>query len=265
MEIKEIETLNYHKWLAEEFSVRMKRNPRFSMRAFALLLKMDSSTISQIMNGKRKISHKLISRITDILGATPEQKKLLINFTKKNSKKNNSKILDPEPLSDFFHISQDMMAVISEWHHYALLELTFIQDFQSKAAWIGRKLGLSAAQAQLAINRLLRLGLLQEKNGVLVKSKKFTTNFKSGETSDLLRQFQKQVIKKALDAIDDAHPDEKDITAMTMAIDETKLPDARELIKKFRRNLSQYLEKGTPTRVYNLAIQLYPLSKRNMK
>jgi uncharacterized membrane protein (DUF106 family) len=48
---------------------------------------------------------------------------------------------------------------------------------------------------------------------------------------------------------------------MTMSIDVKKLPEARKIIKKFRREMSQFLESGNQTRVYQLGIQLFPISK----
>jgi hypothetical protein len=46
-----------------------------------------------------------------------------------------------------------------------------------------------------------------------------------------------------------------------MAIDIGKLPEARERIKEFRRDLAKYLcRSGGRNDVYNLSISLYPLT-----
>ncbi len=74
---------------------------------------------------------------------------------------------------------------------------------------------------------------------------------------------QRHVLEKALTAIDVVPQDEKDITSMTMAIDESKIPEAKKRIKAFRRQLCEFLETGKQTRVFNLGIQLYPISKKN--
>ncbi len=55
---------------------------------------------------------------------------------------------------------------------------------------------------------------------------------------------------------------EKDITSMTMAVDPKHLGKARSLISKFRRDLCDLLEDGDQEVVYNLGIQLYPISKK---
>ncbi len=47
-----------------------------------------------------------------------------------------------------------------------------------------------------------------------------------------------------------------------MAIDAKKIPLAKEMIRKFRRNLAQFLEEGRPNKLYCLATQLFQLDKK---
>jgi len=43
-----------------------------------------------------------------------------------------------------------------------------------------------------------------------------------------------------------------------MAIDSSKLPAAKEMIRTFRRKLCEFLESGKKDEIYNLNIQLVP-------
>lgn len=255
----EIKTLDYKEWLCEEFSKRCRKNSSYSIRAFAKLLEVDSSTISKILAGKRKISSKKLMGFIEVIGVDPATKEALLRFANTKCKRNQTESQDPTDI--YRQMTLDSFALISDWYHYAILELTFVEDFKNSPKWIGAKLGISTDEIKIAIARLKRLELLEEKDGTLKKTETFTTNFASGVTSVALKQFQKQMLSMAMDAIENAAPSEKDITGMTMAIDESKLPEARNLIKKFRRELSEYMEDGKQTRVYQLGIQLYPLSK----
>ena len=49
--------------LMEEFSRRRRKNPRYSLRAFASSLEIEHSTLSQLLRGKRAITWKSIRRI----------------------------------------------------------------------------------------------------------------------------------------------------------------------------------------------------------
>lgn len=164
---------------------------------------------------------------------------------------------------NYLQVSLDTFAVISDWYHYAIMELTFVAGFRAEPKWIAKKLSITTEEAKSAVERLKRLGLLLEENGSLVKSSKMTTNHSSVDTSAAHKQLQKQLIEKALLAIDECPQEEKDITAMTMAIDKANLPKAKEIIRKFRRDLCALLEDGDQSQVYNLGIQLYPISKNS--
>jgi transcriptional regulator with XRE-family HTH domain len=49
--------------LHAEYERRLLRNRRFSLRAFAALLGMDSSTVSQIMRGRRRLSARMTAAV----------------------------------------------------------------------------------------------------------------------------------------------------------------------------------------------------------
>jgi len=253
---KDIPSLDGKDWLSQEFTRRCRRNPKYSIRAFAQLLKMNSSSVSQMLSGKRSPSLKMIENLSKILGASPEIQEQLYRFIK--NKKNGTK----ETENNYTQISLDAYTLIADWYHYAILEMTFIEGFKSDAKWISKKLGITTTEARIAIDRLKRLNLLDERDGILIKTENFLTNFSNGVTSNALKNLQRKVLEMGLDAIDNTPAEEKDITSMTFAIVPEKLPAAKNKIKEFRRTLSEFLETGKQNRVYHLGIQLYPISKK---
>ena len=260
IENKNIYSSELRLWLQSKFNEKCKQNPRYSLRAFAKLLEMDPSSVSQILSGKRKVSRVLTLKILDFLDAHPlERKNILSNSLDSVSNKKTDNVD-----KNYQQITLDAFAVISDWEHYAILDLTFVEGFSSSPAWIAKSLGITVTEVKSAIERLLRLELLERKNGQLVKTKNFLTNYEEGFTSAGLKKLQRQILQKALDAIEQTPQEEKDITSMTMAINPKKLPQAKQIIKQFRRDLCEFLEEGKRTRVYHLGIQLYPVSK-NLK
>jgi transcriptional regulator with XRE-family HTH domain len=251
VQLTERERASFRLWLQKQFTERCRRNPRYSLRAFAKALEMDASTLSQVLSGKRKISKNIIKAICDKLSASPKE----MGFFGLSSRANGAEV-------DYFQVNMDTFSVISDWYHYAILELTFTSEFKSDAKWIAKKLSITVEEAKAAIERLKRLGLLLEENGSLIKSSRFLTNNAEVNTSAAHQQLQRQIVEKALVAIDEVSAEEKDITSMTMAIDLSNLNQARELIRRFRRDICSLLEDGEQTQVYHLGIQLYPVSKK---
>jgi transcriptional regulator with XRE-family HTH domain len=241
---------HFRHWLQNRFTARCQKNSRYSLRSFARTLGLDASTVSQFLSGKRAPSKKSALAICEKLEATPKDLRVLGMLGGAGR----------EP-DDFHSLAEDTFAVLADWYHFALLELTFTAGCQSDAAWMARELGLPVQEAKTALERLTRLGLLEKKNGKFRKTRESITNHTGIQTSAARKKLQKQILSKALEAIDEVPQEEKDITSMTMAIDPKNLDRAREMIKKFRRDLCALLEDGQPARVFNLAIQLYPVSK----
>ncbi len=243
-------------WLQKEFSERCKRNPRYSLRAFANFLEIDASSLSQYMSQKRNPSSKMIKRLCDKLGTHPEQETALLNS------------LSVKPLKtrsiSYEQIDLDKFYFISDWYHISILELTQITGFNPSPKAIAAQLSISVQEAKSAIERLQRLGLIKVKDSHFEKTDKSLSNFKPGLTSKAHRSYQKQVIKKALNAVDECKPEEKDITSISMAVDESKIPAARKLIEDFRKNICNFLEDGQQTRVFNMSVQLFPMSKKEL-
>ena len=240
--VNENTTLEFRLKLRDEFSRRLRANERYSIRAFAQAIGVDSSTLSQMMSGTRPVSLKKMKEISNKLGLTIS--------TGKEVK-----------VGEFSTLDLDNFSVISDWHHFAILDLPLLKTFKSDEKWIARKLGLTVHETVAAVERLKRLGMLAEEKGKLKKGKQFFTNYSEGQTSAALKEYQRQVIKKALHAVDNCAQDRKDITSITIAADSKKLKEAKERIKQFRRELCAFLEDGDRDSVFHLALQLYPVTE----
>jgi uncharacterized protein (TIGR02147 family) len=251
--ITEDERTMFRLWLQKQFTERCKNNARYSLRAFAKNLELDASSLSQILSGKRKLSKKGIQNICDKLSVSPKDLQM---FGLTEKKKNKEAV-------NYFQVNMDSFSIISDWYHYAIMELTYISGFKADPKWIAKKLSITVEESKAAIERLKRLEVLLEENGSLIKSSKRLTNNGIINTSGAHKELQKQVISKALIAVDEIPQEQKDITSMTMAIDTKNLDKARILIQKFRRDLCDLLEDGDQEQVYNLGIQLYPISKKD--
>jgi uncharacterized protein (TIGR02147 family) len=157
----------------------------------------------------------------------------------------------------------EMFKVIADLHHYAILELSLTKGFKSDCRWIAKALGISPLATKLAVERLLDLGLLVEKDGVWRKSERQITTGDKHKTSAAHRAHQAQILDKAKVSLENDPIEQRSMTGMTMAIDPAKLPAARAMIEKFMLDLCTHLESGAQRQVYQLGINLYPLQKKD--
>lgn len=261
-----METSSYRDIINDEYKYRNRENSSYSLRAFARDLAISPSQLSDVMKGKIGLSSKKALEVAKRLGLNEKEGlcfKALVEIEHGRSPQiveTAQKFLTLNSYDDnFSSLSTDAFQVISDWQHFAILSAMELADYDGTVAFLARKLGLGLNDAEDAIKRLLKEDYIDLKDGkFIVKELRLKTT--SGVPSSALKKFHKQHLQKSLRAIDEVSLDLRDVTSMTMAIDVTKIPAAKEMIKHFRRELCRFLEDGKKTEVYNMNIQLVPLS-----
>lgn len=228
-------------YLLRDFGAKKGKNPSYSLRAYARSLEIDSSLLSKVMQGKRPISKKLAAHAWQKL-------KLGSNDTLVRT-------------TDFQKIELDYFRMIADWYHFAILELTQVYNFKPDIPWIARHLSLPESVIQDAADRLFRLDFLKKGiKGQWIPSAP-TSTVSHQFTEPALKLLQKQILEQAIEALQKVAFAERDQSAITMCIDSRKLPEAKERIKKFRRQLMKFLESSKKRdRVYQMSIALFPVS-----
>lgn len=253
-----MKSFDFKNRLRQELLERCKRNQAYSLRAFAAHLEMDASTLSKILKGKRPLGKKMILQLGAKIGLTTEE--IGAFLSKENT------VSDSAERVRFEQLNLDRFAIISDWYHFAILELMEVKGFQPNSSWIASALGLKSIEVEAAIDRLKRVGLLKVKADGNWEdlSGGFTTSIGPDMISTAHRRLQEQFLQKATEALANTPIDERDHSTMTMAVDRSRLPAAREKIRRFRRELATFLVEGEARdEIFNLNIALFPITKLN--
>lgn len=253
---------DFRLFLQGELLRRCRANPAYSLRAFARALQTDYSSLAKLLKGQRPIGNITIRRFGSRLGLSPTQVESFL------AHRAGSHAFSPETAAkaeaSYQQLTLDSFQVISDWQHYAILELMRIDGFEADVRWIARRLGLANTEVRVAIERLERIGILEvtPQGKWIDHSEGRSTTIGNEFTSAAFRNMQRQVLEKALVALEEVDFEKRDQTSMTIAIDTRLIPQARDRIKKFRRELSVFLSRGERRdAVYNLGISLYPLTR----
>ncbi len=163
-------------------------------------------------------------------------------------------------------LSVDHFEAISDWYHFAIMELTRVKGFSENSEWIAKKLGISKKESEEAVARLFRLNLLRKdaKGRVVVQDH---TNIESHAISTIgKRNFQKQVLSKAIKAMDTIPVELRNQTSMTFACNSKMFPILVKELSKFRHKFTDKAESyGEFDQVYHLSISLYPVLEQNFR
>jgi uncharacterized protein (TIGR02147 family) len=250
-------------WLRAELARRQAGNAHYSLRSFARTLGIPSGRLSELLLHKRYLTPRLGRQIAERLKyPVRERTRFLAAIERQQAAvKRLRRVTSLEEKSDVYQpLSFDAFHAVADWPHFAILSLVKTSDFRSDPEWIARRLGLEAGEVRETIARLKRLGLLRETDGRLRRTRERLTNTQD-ISSTALKRSHRQSLEQVVRALDEVSLEDRDITSVTAAIDVSKIPLAKTLIKNFRRTLSDLLEDGERTEVYNLNISLVPVTR----
>lgn len=244
--------------LKSEFEKRCERNPHYSVRSFAHSMNMNSGSLTQIINGKRKVGNKVALQIIDHLNLDSKKRSQILNHlfhgpveTKNTVKKTNIK---KRLLKD------DEINCISSWEHFAILSYLETDQLATLMA-ISKKFSLPIGQCRLALERLERLGLIKKNASRWSLTEKQNLETTHDIPNSAIRNAHKEYINLAIDSIDLHSVDEREIIGSTVAIDPKNLPIVKKKIRKFISELTEYFETNNKEEVYRLNLQLFPCGR----
>lgn len=250
--------------LKEEFAKRLRRNPSYSLRSFANLLEINSGSLSSMMNGKRKIPLKKLEMIATKLSLSPKQKHLLYihsGQTKWNEMENQGDF-EKKALKKVL-TDQEHSEILSEWEFFAVLNLleTKGNDFRAKS--MAERLAIPQVRMDVVLQKLINQNMVSQNSEGYYKREVRQLKTSEDVFSVALNKAHLEELDIAKEKLLSTEQWLRDYSSITMAVDINQIEIAKQLIRDFRKKVSECLEQGNQSEVYNLNIQLYPLTKIN--
>jgi uncharacterized protein (TIGR02147 family) len=226
---------------------------KLSLRNVAQRAEIPSGRLSEILSGKRPLTLYYLNRLVRALKLNASEKSQMLAAMGEN--KTSLKKSDRE-------LANDEIALVTEWYYFAILNLIKTKNFQSDAAWIADRLGLTQREVTQALHRLQRLDLIQIENGRFVRTAAFLSTT-TDIPSSVLQAAHANKIAKAMEIFPRVPVEFRDISSVTLAIEASKVPLIKEEIRRFRKRIADKYEGGEPDEVYNMAIQFVPYTRKN--
>jgi uncharacterized protein (TIGR02147 family) len=258
----------YIQQLERSFEAKSKNNPRYSLRAFSRDLGVSVSRLSGIFNRKFGLSKEAAREICETLVLDKKTSQLFIDSvisghsrSKRERDSAQARLMNADQYKD---MGIDQFQIISDWHHFAIMELTRVKSFKiNDETWIAKRLGISVIEVRNALERLLKFDLIKEKkDGSLELTGNFLANA-GGTPSDAIRKHQKQLMKKAETAIDTQSTAEREIRSITTAISVDMLPELKKFINQFQKKFEEKTSRSSQNdEVYSLTLQFVRLTQK---
>jgi uncharacterized protein (TIGR02147 family) len=243
--------------LRERLSAAIRRNPRFSLRSFAKQLGIDHSTLSQVLRSRRRLSGRALRAVGKRMGLSEET---IRSYSRRSGKKPNFNRL-PDNLRSY-HFDLDTFQFLSVWYHYAILELIQVQGFKTDSRWIAKTLGIAVEDVNIALQRLLRLGLLEMPRRDIWIDKSGDAEFHTADLTEAAsNQMNREIHELAIDSIKRIPSSDRVHRQMVVALPSSKLPRLRMLADEFIGELRSLISEGDKSDdVYQLDISVFSIT-----
>lgn len=245
---------SYIEFLKNELDLRIRQNSRYSLRAFARDLGVSPGAISEILSGKRPLTGKNAAKIAKNLGLNRVEEEALMNLPQRSKKQQVS-------LANKHQLSLEYFKAIETWYHFAILNLFDSVPKPGTVKEIATRLGINYIEAKLALDRLEKLGLVVYFEGTWQASKE-RVETPADIPSMSIRKYHHQVLQKAMVALNEQSPEERDISGIGMAIDPANMKAIKKDISEFQdKMMEKYSGVGKASEVYQMELAFFKLTK----
>ncbi len=256
-----METTNtfYINKIREDLSQKQRINPQYSLRAYAKHLGVHSSTLSQILNGKRALPIKNAASVASKLNLGPKERTLFLESLYRIKTTLDDIKINQE--DDRFMLDESYAKVIAEWEHYAVITLFDVDGFTAEINEISDRLAITKTRAAVVVNNLLICGLISKNDSDVFTKTHSKLRTTEDVSSQALKDSHIETLEMGKNKLEEIDVELRDFSAMTIAMDLERMPEVKTIIREFRQKLSTLLRDGKKTDVCQLSIQFYPLTK----
>lgn len=268
--------LSYRVFLQDFYNYKKDQNCSFSYRYFSQKMGIKSSNfLPWLIEGKRDLSKVKIPRLSELLELSSEETlyvSLLVDFehAKSNHEKDTlfAQIIKHRRAHVSSTVDEMEYELFSHWYYDAIRHLLNITTFNPSQKNAFRRLGrqlrpqITESEARKAVRALKKLELIHlNSHGNFVLSKKLLTT--GSEVSNFyVKKYHKSMIDLACDAIENFPSEERDISAVSMAVSQECYEDIKKEVQDLRKRIMERVSRDSgPTTIYELTMQLFPIAR----
>lgn len=253
-------------WLEREKAVR----PNLSLTILARKLAIDPSLLGKIIQGERHLATSRIQPVCDMAGLVGNQaeyfRHLVLHAKSKTAREAQAcfermqelRRIAPVPLDDAQESYWD------KWIHVALRSHLMCGNFRDDWEKLGELLHprQNASTVETAMRTLRRLGMIgKDADGYWRPIEPFVRD-KQGSQTRALRNFHRQSLLLALDALENIPATQRNISSVAITVDDAEYAELVRMIEDLRsRALTRASKIERPQRVVQLNLQLFPLTR----
>ena len=268
--------IDYRRFLGDYYQEKKRNSRHFSYRYFASKAGFASPVfLKLIIEGKRNLSRVMIPRFCAAIGLNPKQAcffehLVLFNQAKSSIEKQEHYAVMVSMIGKIAErqVEIGQYEYFSHWYTPVILELVCQNGYKGSGADLAALVlpPIKPREARWSLDLLLRLKLVERlPDGSFRRS--FAALHGCAETAAIsLRSFNRQMIERALDAIDNIPAGKRHASGVTAGISRRTYDVIEAEIEAFKDRIITIVNNDEGSeQVCQLNIQLFPLSKTTVQ
>lgn len=239
------------------------------MRAMAKSFEISQAALSQVLSGKKNLSSETAGRVAEKLGLNARESDyfvLLVQLESTSDPRHKDlllkKINSSFPRQKVTDFSVDLFRAISSPHHFTILMMTELEDFDFSPKFLAKRLGITALEAELSIVRLEQLELLEKTEDGRYRRVRGNLQVMSDAPNTAMKAYHKSILGAAIESIDRDLPKDRITSSEQVALRKSDLKELRRLVQEFYSKVSCLSSKpGKKDAVFNVGVLAFDLTK----
>ena len=262
--------LDYREFLRQHYEARKVENKNYSYRVFASAVGMDQSHLAKILLGHMHLPLEKVSPFCEYFefkNASAKYFEALVCFGRASTPAEAKTWFDQLQIirpPKFRCLPAEQHEYFRHWYTPVIRALVGIQE-HSSATKISEQIipPITPEAAQQSIDLLRSLDLIRQTSEGEVLSE---AHIGSGRVpnSPLLRNYHHQILERSMDALENIPIEERDISSLTVSLDEQAFADIRAMIRDFRTAVQKRVDLvDKAERAYLINFQIFPVSHKD--
>lgn len=264
------EYTNFREYLKDYFDEAKKENPNFSHRWLSQQLGLSTpNLIMLVMQGKRNLTKSVAFKLCEVLEFSRKESDYFQNMvsfmqSKTNDEKNQhfTQMIELRRNLKTAKIEEKHYEYYSNWYNPVVRELVTHPDFDGDPKWIAKRISpsITPVQAERSVKLLLELGLIKKDGEQYIQADSLISTGSSVNSLAVVN-YHRKTAGLASESYDRHLKKERTITSCTINISPERFEELKRELTDFRKKALALAEDvGESTRVYQLNLQLFPVS-----
>lgn len=265
---------DYRDIIRDFYLEKKNGNGRYSYSVLGQAIGLNASHVFCIVEKKRNLPVRCVPAVKRILGLTGRAARyfdLLLAASRTKSEKTKTEILAKAFLLrdvKTHSLADKEQKYLSDWWTPVIRALIEVNQGKVDVKEISESLepSIEEEKVQESIDILNELGFIQDLGNGRVKLADAHINIAGEQRAQAIRQFQANVMQIGARSLNTIDPADRDISTLTMAVDQQGFEDIKAMIQEFRKDVQIRVDKcGKPTRVLQMNLALFPVAFNKKK